>query len=147
MKILLTTDGSPCSRHALEEASRLLPLKEAEVALLAVAQLPPVGTDPMTFGAPLPVDDRALNTYKEQALNALQEGLAILASAGVKAESMETLGDPATEILSVAEQMGADMIVVGSHGRNAVERLFLGSVSDAIAHRFRGAVMVIRPKE
>lgn len=48
------------------------------------------------------------------------------------------------ELLALAEELKPDLIVVGSHGRGGVGRFFLGSVSDALVHRFPGAVLVFR---
>lgn len=146
MKVLIATDGSDCSRHALAEAARLLPLRAAEVAVIAVATLPPVGTDPMSYGAPIPAEGLAVESFLARAREDLKDAIARLEALGVRAESIETQGDPATEILSVAEQIGTDVIVLGSHGRNPLERFLLGSVSDAVAHRFPGNVLIVRPR-
>lgn len=56
------------------------------------------------------------------------------------------IGDPSDEILDLAEEIGADMIIVGSHNRTALGRLLLGSVSESVADRARCTVVVARPK-
>jgi nucleotide-binding universal stress UspA family protein len=55
------------------------------------------------------------------------------------------IGAAAHEILSVAEEVGAELILVGSHGRTGVERMVLGSVSERIVREARCPVMVCRP--
>ena len=54
------------------------------------------------------------------------------------------LGRPVDEILDLAEEIGADMIVVGSHDRGPVGRLLLGSVSEAVVRGARCPVLVAR---
>jgi len=56
------------------------------------------------------------------------------------------IGKAATEILELAEDVGADLIFVGSHGKTGVERLVLGSVSERIMREAKCPVMVVRPK-
>jgi len=56
------------------------------------------------------------------------------------------IGHPVEEILDLAEEVGADLIVIGSHGRTGLRRLFLGSVSEAVVRHALCPVMVARPK-
>lgn len=56
------------------------------------------------------------------------------------------IGDAVPEILAVAEDVGADMIVLGSHGRTGVRRVVLGSVSESIVRAAGCPVIVARPK-
>jgi nucleotide-binding universal stress UspA family protein len=57
------------------------------------------------------------------------------------------IGDPSAEILRVAEDVGADLVVIGSHGRTGIRRLLLGSTSEAVVRGAGCAVIVARPKE
>ena len=147
LKVLLTTDGSDCSHHAIEEAIRLLPLQGAAVTLVSVTPPPLVGMDPLVgYGL---ADGLTESIQLEQEFEATHHHIAearrLLSEAGVTPIEVEREGDPATQILQVAEEVRPDLIVMGSHGRNAVERFFVGSVSDAVLHRWHGAVMVVRP--
>jgi nucleotide-binding universal stress UspA family protein len=56
-------------------------------------------------------------------------------------------GDPGDMIVSAAEAENVDMVVVGSHGRSAVGRFFLGSVSDHVVRHATCPVLVVRPPE
>lgn len=56
------------------------------------------------------------------------------------------IGDPASEIVAVAEELGADLIVLGCHERGTVERILLGSVSSQVLHSARCPVLVARKK-
>lgn len=146
MKVLIATDGSDCSRHAMREAARLLPLREAEVHLVSVAVLPPVGMEPMAFGLPASgIASPLVEDLEGVAAEALDKAADELAPLGVTPQVHRAQGDAAQEILRLAETLRPDVVVVGSHGRNAVERLFLGSVSDSLVRHFPGPVLVVRP--
>ena len=56
------------------------------------------------------------------------------------------IGSAASQILAVAEEVGADIIFVGSHGATGIERLLLGSVSQKVVQEAKCAVIVARPK-
>jgi len=56
------------------------------------------------------------------------------------------IGSPVPEIVGLAEEVGADLIIVGSHGRSAIGRMFLGSVSEGVLHGARCPVLVARAK-
>ncbi len=56
------------------------------------------------------------------------------------------IGHPATEILAVAEDVGADLLFIGSHGKTGIERFLLGSVSERVVREAKCPVMVVRHK-
>jgi nucleotide-binding universal stress UspA family protein len=56
------------------------------------------------------------------------------------------IGKPVDEILGLAEEVGADLIICGSHGRGAMGRLLIGSVSEAVLHGARCPVLIVRLK-
>jgi nucleotide-binding universal stress UspA family protein len=142
MNVLFATDGTTASVDAIEGALRLLPLKAAKVHVVAVAN--PLGVlpafDGMASSAMLIVDQL------EQAARAdLVAARGVLLAAGIDATTEELEGDPATSILDAARRFGADLIVLGSHGKGALARFFVGSVSDRVSHQWPGAVLIIHP--
>lgn len=56
------------------------------------------------------------------------------------------IGKPAQEILGLAADVGAELVIVGSHGFRGVDRLLFGSVSEAVVRGARCPVLVVRPK-
>jgi nucleotide-binding universal stress UspA family protein len=67
-----------------------------------------------------------------------------LAAMGIKADIVIKDGHPAEKIIDTAEEIGADLIVVGSHGRHGAKRFFLGSVSAKIVEHAPCHVLVIK---
>lgn len=149
MKVMLTTDGSKQSHHAIREALRLLPLRGAEVALVAVTPPPMVGVDPIVgFGVADGIaESMQLQAETQHTQQHLDEARRLLEDAGIRPVLIEREGDPATAILEAATGFQPDVLVVGAHKRGAIERFFVGSVSDAVAHRWSGAVLVVRSPE
>lgn len=144
MKVLITTDGEPCSQEALASTLDLVSLQDAEILVLAVAQLP----------MPTPyeyVDAEVIqamsDTNGEMAKLALEKARTLLESRGLKPTLRLESGSATEEILRVAEQFMPDLLVLGSHGRGAVGRFFLGSVSEAVLHRWRGPVLLVQQKK
>lgn len=142
MKILIATDGSPWSHDAIREAARLLPLKGAEVHVVSVASLVPLmmGYEATAAGAALVVERELAIAHVDA-----EKAVALLAALGVAATAHEREGEAAHEILALGRELAPDLVVLGAHGKNALERLFLGSTSDAVIHRWPGAVLVVRP--
>jgi nucleotide-binding universal stress UspA family protein len=148
MIVLFATDGSSDSHYAIREAARLLSLQNAQNFTIAVSPPPPIdmafgpgGAQLASFASQTMLSeniDRATAEHSRLAQNVFTE-------LGLTATALERTGDPADEILHAAHEVGADVIVLGSHGHGAIERLLLGSVSDKVAHGASRAVMIIRP--
>jgi nucleotide-binding universal stress UspA family protein len=64
--------------------------------------------------------------------------------AGVEVETFAREGDPADSILDVAEEKGADLIIVGNKGMTGAKRFLLGSVPNKVSHHAPCSVMIIR---
>jgi len=89
--------------------------------------------------APIPLEPPDMEAVKAR----LEELSAPLRAAGVTVETLAVTGLPADEILTAAEESGAGMIVLGSHGHGAVYQLFAGSIVTAVLHKARVPVTVI----
>jgi nucleotide-binding universal stress UspA family protein len=63
---------------------------------------------------------------------------------GFKAETAVEVGDIREKIIDAAEEWGADLIVVGSHGRSGIPRFLLGSVAEFVARHAKCSVEIVR---
>jgi nucleotide-binding universal stress UspA family protein len=143
MHVLIASDGSELAVHAAQKGFALLG-KPERVTLLSV-----ISAIPMTDAAGF--DGVAYSPEAEQAMwNAELEGahaeLTHTAEAlhGTKIEKRAEVGDPASTICRVAGETGADVIILGSHGRTGMSRLFLGSTSEHVVRHAPCPVLVVR---
>ncbi|MCI0391437.1 MAG: universal stress protein [Acidobacteria bacterium] len=140
MKILVAYDGSECADAALDDLCRAGLPDNAQIKVLSVVE----SWLPSPSGLEI-----AEHIDKDQEYLALaQRGAARLLSTergwDVKTES--GAGSPATVIIEKAEEWGADLIVVGSHGRTALGRILFGSVSQKLLHEAHCSVRVARSR-
>ena len=143
MKVLIATDGSEYSQRTLSRLSELLPQKTSEILLLMVIPNPSVGALGM-MGPPY-IDYTALaDQLRSEAQDVLSKGGAELERQGYKARQIVREGDPATEILELAQAENVGLIVVGSHGRTGVKRFLLGSVSARVTTHAPCSVLVVK---
>jgi len=149
MKILLAVDGSDCSDAAVTEvAGRPWPAS-SEMKVISVVEPPPLMAMPDTWGPPTDYYDALEKSAHEQATAAIDKAVRMLRSrvgqnATVTGDALRGL--PKEAILQEAERWGADLIVVGSHGYKGLTRLWLGSVSHAVATHAKCSVEIVRCK-
>jgi len=139
-KLLLATDLSEASSAATEEAFELA--QRLGATLLVVSVIDPGSL--LLPGGRFRVRVDQVRENREVAAQALVERGR---EAGVTVSFLVWTGDPGDMIISAAEAEHADMIIVGSHGRGAVGRLFLGSVSEHVVRNAPCPVLVVRPKD
>jgi nucleotide-binding universal stress UspA family protein len=75
-------------------------------------------------------------------LKSLEE--VVPADPAVAYEHHVVMGDPATEIIQLARSEGADLIVMGTHGRTGLTRLMMGSVAEAVVRRAPCPVLTLK---
>ena len=147
-KVLIAYDGSECADAALDDLKSAGLPEELEVRLLSVAEFwlpsPSATFRPVLTGAiePLPAPVQAAHNLALEASRRLQ---ASFPSWSVEAEAL--VGSPASAVLLKADEWKPDLIVVGSHGRSALGRFFLGSVSQKIVTEAHCSVRVSRGRE
>jgi nucleotide-binding universal stress UspA family protein len=141
--IVVGTDGSETANEAVRQAAELAARLGARVHLVCVYE--PV---PSAHGADAAVDARSESGWElrpREAVDAtLASAAAVFAEAGVEVDLYAQRGDPADAILDVAEERGADLIIVGNRGRAGAKRFLLGSVPNRISHHAPCAVLIIR---
>ncbi|HEV8590361.1 MAG TPA: universal stress protein [Pyrinomonadaceae bacterium] len=159
MKILIAYDGSQCAEAALDDLTHAgLPEKgKALVVSVAEVWLPPpppsayeVVQIAAAAGSPLGLERKYMAASKvvgeseRLATKAADRFRTAFPKWSVKNEAV--WGSPTWELYSKAKEFDADLIVVGSHGRSALGRLFLGSISQWLLNEARCSVRVARGK-
>jgi len=139
-KILFATDFSDGSKPALAQAELLALATHAELLVLHVREeFPFVSADGVGY---VPHE---LDVQQSAAVAVLlDEQTAALQKRGVSCRGLSVLGSPHLRIANVAEQEHVDMIVLGTHGRNAVSRVLLGSVAERVSRTASVPVLVVR---
>ena len=145
MNILLAVDGSSHSQEAVDEVARRPWPSRSTVRVLSVIQpYTPPATEFVLAGATAE-DIRRQQTADAERLTA--RAADAVKAADVSAETAVREGDPRSAIVDEADEWGADLIVVGSHGRTGVKRWLLGSVAGAIVSHAPCSVEVVRRRE
>lgn len=145
-KILLAVDGSRESDLALQYAVGISDKLGSELHVVHV------GTAPTAYGATeaMVIDPDAGRHLYEMAKTdgdkVLEEQVRKAEAAGKKkiSDAYLRIGRPDAEIVSVAEEIGAGMIVLGSRGFNPLKRAAMGSVSDSVVRHAHCPVLVVR---
>ncbi len=146
MKILLAVDGSEGAQKATEYARNLaVQLNNARVTIVHVVR--PVDYRYISVETGGPALGKVLEELEAAARKKAREILTQTQGAfpdSVPTAVMVTVGDPAAEIVNVAKETGADLIVMGSRGLGRIQGIVLGSVSDRVVHLAHCPVLVVR---
>jgi nucleotide-binding universal stress UspA family protein len=140
-RILCAIDFSECSIAALGYALSLSEGIDAHVCAVNVVEWAPLGYDPL-IGPPtgLVSDRLAVETMARERLHKV-----IVESApGTELEEIVSSGKPHHEILRVAAEQRSDLIVLGIHGRNPVDRMLFGSTAEPVVRRSPCPVLTVR---
>jgi nucleotide-binding universal stress UspA family protein len=141
MKILLATDGSPRSTPPVQAAASRPWPPGSVVRILTVVEVPlPLGPE---AAIPANYADMA-DALRADADQAVQNARATVAKSGLAVETTVRDGKAAREIVEEAEAWGADLILLGSHGRTGLTRVLLGSVAEYVVSRAPCSVEVVR---
>jgi nucleotide-binding universal stress UspA family protein len=137
--IVTATDFSACSRAAVQLAAALARRQRASLLVLHAVEPPLVEVPMIPVGA---------TEWELALLTAAELELARLASelrqSEISVETRAIVGTPARFILDSARQVGAELIVLGTHGRKGAAHLFLGSVAEHVARASACPVLVTR---
>ena len=144
-KIVVAIDGSPQSDKAAEEAVRLTAASGTKFKsqLYAVMVLPSMKTPSFTdFFPDKPATEMPGWQEKRDRLFYVVEKVA--KETEIQLESLVVYGDPAEELILMAEEKNCDVIVVGSSGKGRMKRTLLGSVSTKISLHAHCSVYIVR---
>jgi universal stress protein A len=142
-KILVPVDYSDCSRVAMEYALFLAERFDAEIEVLHVAEIP-LG-DEHTVVKPDTGEEQLLSELiMQQAVKEATEFLAPFVRATIPIEKSLLKGRPGKVIVEAAADRGADLLVMGTHGRSGFDRLIMGSVTERVLRSAPCPVVVVR---
>lgn len=138
--IVVGTDGSDTAKQAVSEAVRLAKALGAQLHVVSAFE-PLRGAH--VSGAP----EGAAKVWQplpdDQVESILTQAAAGIRLADIEVTTHAVREDPADALISVAEKVGATMIVVGSKGMHGARRLALGNVPNKVSHRARCNVLIV----
>ena len=141
--IVVGTDGSETADKAVDAAIELARLSGATLELVSAYE--PVSNQRLRREARAVPSEMEWTIHRRAEVDeTLQHAAERAEAAGVRATEHAREGDAADAILDVAEELGADLIVVGNKGMTGAKRFLLGSVPNKVSHHAPCAVMIIR---
>jgi nucleotide-binding universal stress UspA family protein len=140
--IVVGTDGSDTAGAAVREAIELAGAVGAAIDLVSAYE--PVSHRPRAVASQAPEDLQWAIGARDDVDATLREAAERVTEAGVPVRTFPREGDPADAILDVAEERGADLIVVGNKGMTGAKRFLLGSVPNRVSHHAPCSVLIVR---
>jgi nucleotide-binding universal stress UspA family protein len=141
--IVVGTDGSDTAREAVSQAVELAARLGARLQIVSAYE-PVPGARLREEAHQAPPDLQWTVNPREDVDATLREAAEAARSGGVESVTYARQGDPADAILDVAEEQGADLIVVGNKGMTGARRFLLGSVPNRVSHHAPCSVLIIR---
>jgi nucleotide-binding universal stress UspA family protein len=144
-KILVPVDGSATSTRGLDEAARLSLALRSKVKLVHVVnELIMDGGQAVTFGY-----DKLIEGLREGGRRILDDAVAHAKKQGIKdpeSQLFEVIGGRAAHVIvDEARRWGADLIVMGTHGRRGISRLAMGSDAELVLRHAPVPVLIVAP--
>jgi len=143
-KILYATDYSTASGRALDAAVNLARQNRAEMLVVHVMEPIPYAAGEEFGGAELYL--KLEDATKREAQTSMDKLVSRLRRSKVKAKSLLLRGSAHDQIVKVAKSKRADMIVIGTHGRTGLSKLFMGSVAAKVVSAATCPVVTVRGK-
>ncbi|HKA92026.1 MAG TPA: universal stress protein [Haliangiales bacterium] len=146
-KILVATDLTPASEPAVRAALELAKILGAHVTALHVLDAPLESTKWFLPDSPEMQSLRAAIAREENTIHAeLAAQIGALAHGAANIHAIVRRGNPVDVIRDVAEEIGADLLVLGTHGRRGIQHALLGSVAERVVRTATQAVLTIRSR-
>jgi nucleotide-binding universal stress UspA family protein len=141
--IVVGTDGSETANEAVRQATDLAKAVGARIHLVSAFE--PIGNQRLREERTQVPDDMQWMVNEREDVDAtLRKTAEDLGEIGVQVDTYARQGDPADAILDVAEEQGADLIIVGNKGMTGAKRFLLGSVPNKVSHHAPCSVLIIR---
>jgi nucleotide-binding universal stress UspA family protein len=143
-KILLPLDGSQLAECALHHAESLARAYDSTVILFsAISTADIVGRAP----ANVKTFDKTMDAHRTGVENYLKELKDALTSKKIEVETHIGVEPVVKEIIETAETYDVDLVVIASHGRSGLARVFFGSVASGVVNNIKRPLMVIHPSD
>jgi nucleotide-binding universal stress UspA family protein len=133
-KILVPVDGSDTARKGLEYALYLAQQTGSKIILLSVINQAISAQSALAEAIPPSLCKNLGDCLKKTVEDTIAAAEGLCKTNGVESEKVICEGHPVEEILRGAKESGADLIVIGSHGRSALGAAFMGSVAIGVMH-------------
>ena len=144
-KILLATDGSEEAELAFASAAELSKKTGSELHVVYVGHMPLASYEsPGATTLDPGLSGRMHESAQQEARTMLDEQMQRVGHSGEIAEVHARIGKPDAEIVGLAEELGAGLIVLGSRGLGRLRRALMGSVSDSVVRHAHCPVLVVR---
>ena len=143
-RILIAVEDSPYSEQALNYGVLLAKNLGSKITLVHVDEIPissPYSADPLLNESPVMIPE--LMHIQEEASKALFKKIEDKYGQIVKISTVTKIGRAQDEILTVADECKADMIILGTHGRTGFDHFISGSVSESVARKAKCPVLII----
>jgi nucleotide-binding universal stress UspA family protein len=142
--IVVGTDFSVCSARALSYAVSLAASQNARLHILHVLSEP---VQPLDVVGALPyVDAGTRNEWEKSAHERLARESRAAERRGIRATCEVIWGRPSDALVDRAAEMKASLVVIGTHGRSAIEQFLLGSTAERVVRRSPVPVLTVREK-
>ncbi|MGE5246145.1 MAG: universal stress protein [Betaproteobacteria bacterium] len=141
-RILFASDFSPASRRAFATALRMARANRAKLSVLHV--ITPIAAIPTDPAAPVTLWQEIERSTRAWATGQVKRLVARARKAGVRAEGLLREGAPAETVVRTARSTRADLIVIGTHGRTGLSRMFVGSVAARVVATAPCPVVTVR---
>lgn len=142
-RIVVGTDGSDTASEAVRQAGEMAKLFGAKLNIVSAYE--PVSSERLREESrEIPEDVQHLVTPREDVDALLETAATTWRKEGIEVEIHARQGDPADAILDVAEELGADLVVVGNKGMTGAKRFLLGSVPNKVSHHAPCSVTIIK---
>ncbi|WP_061958541.1 universal stress protein [Cupriavidus pauculus] len=144
--VLVAVDGSACARQALTEAIGLASACHAHLEIVHIIDYTFLQYE-NGYGTRADLVPELLDFGK----NLLRDAAGVAEKEGVRyttnlVDNVMSMGDVAGQLLEHVTKSGADVVVVGTHGRHGLKRVFLGSVAESLARACRVPVLLVRER-
>lgn len=142
-RIVVGTDGSDTAGEAVRQAVEFAKISKSELNIVSAYE--PIPQSQLREEARDVPGDVSNAVNPREAVNVILDNAAGVAKKEkVKTQKHPREGDPADAILDVAEEIGADLIIVGNKGMTGAKRFLLGSVPNKVSHHAPCSVMIIQ---